>query len=273
MPSTRHLSPALALAAALVACASRQRATPSSEQPQTEAQQQPGDRDPAARYAALVAAPDRLERDRALDAGRRPAEMLAFLAVKPGTRVGELGAAGGYTTELLARAVGPSGVVFAENPQALLKLVGEAWTQRLARPAMKPVVRVDRELDDPLPPEARGLDLVVINVFYHDTVWLKTDRGRMNRAVFDALAPGGAFVVIDSSARPGTGTADSATLHRIDEQTVKDEVTAAGFRLAEEGSFLRNPQDARDWNSSPMAAGERRGTSDRFALRFVKPRP
>src|SRR5690242_10161548 len=101
MPTVLRLSPALALGAALVACASQQRATPSAEQPQTEAQQQPGDRDPAARYAALVAAPDRLERDRALDAGRRPAQMLAFLGVKPGMRVAELGAAGGYTTELL----------------------------------------------------------------------------------------------------------------------------------------------------------------------------
>jgi predicted methyltransferase len=64
---------------------------------------------------------------------------------------------------------------------------------------------------------------------------------------------------------------DSPTLHRIDEQVVKDELTQAGFRLAAEGDFLRNPADARDWNSSPRAAGERRGTSDRFALRFVRP--
>jgi predicted methyltransferase len=78
-------------------------------------------------------------------------------------------------------------------------------------------------------------------------------------------------VVIDSSAKPGTGTQDAKTLHRIDEQVVKDEVARAGFKLQTEADFLRNPQDARDWNSSPGAAGERRGTSDRFALRFVKP--
>ena len=93
----------------------------------------------------------------------------------------------------------------------------------------------------------------------------------MNRAVLDALRPGGAFVVIDSSARPGSGAADAKALHRIDEALVKDEVQAAGFRLADEGNFLRNPADARDWNSAPGAAKERRGTSDRFALRFVKP--
>jgi predicted methyltransferase len=61
------------------------------------------------------------------------------------------------------------------------------------------------------------------------------------------------------------------TLHRIDEKTVIDEVTKAGFKLAGEGTFLRNAADPRDWNASPMAAGEKRGTSDRFVLKFVKP--
>jgi predicted methyltransferase len=226
---------------------------------------------PAPDYAALVAAPDRLPEDRALDPGRHPAELLAFLEVGPGMKVAEIGAGGGYTTELLARAVGPDGAVYAENPAVLLGFVGEAWAMRLQRPAMRAVVRVDRELDDPLPPEAKGLDVVVMNAVYHDTVWMKTNRARMDRAVFEALRPGGVFVVIDSSARAGTGVADAGTLHRIDEQVVRQEVEAAGFRLAAEGGFLRNPADARDWNSSPRAAGGRRGTSDRFALRFAKP--
>ena len=67
------------------------------------------------------------------------------------------------------------------------------------------------------------------------------------------------------------GTSEAKTLHRIDEQTVKEEVERSGFKLDAEADFLRNPQDARDWNSSPGAAGQRRGTSDRFALRFVRP--
>ena len=136
---------------------------------------------------------------------------------------------------------------------------------------MKNVVRVDREFDDPLPAEAKDLDLVLINVIYHDVSYMPVDRDKMNKAVFDALRPGGAYVVIDSSARSGTGTSDAKTLHRIDEDFVRGEVLKAGFQLRDEGSFLRNPQDTRDWNSSPPAAGERRGTSDRFALRFVKP--
>ena len=221
--------------------------------------------------AALVAAPDRTEADRALDRGRHPVEMLAFLDVQPGMRVADLGAGGGYTTELLARAVAPGGVVYGQNSAKVLEFVAKPWVERLARPALKNVVRVDREFADPLPPEAQGIDLVVMNVVYHDLVAMSVDRARMNQAIFAALRPGGAFVVIDSSARPGSGTQDSPTLHRIDEQVVRTEVQAAGFRVAAEGDFLRNPNDSRDWNSSPRAAGERRGTSDRFVLRFVKP--
>jgi predicted methyltransferase len=108
-------------------------------------------------------------------------------------------------------------------------------------------------------------------LLYHDTVWMKVDRARMNRAVFGALKSGGVYGIVDHSAKPGTGLADVETLHRIDEATLKSEVLAAGFKLAAEGDFLRNPQDARDWSPSPRAAGERRGTSDRFVLRFLKP--
>ena len=230
--------------------------------------------DTRARAQAAVAAPDRMPEDRALDGGRKPVETLEFLQVRPGMKVAELGAGAGYTTELLARSVAPDGVVYAQNPDFFIqRFLKTRWPERLARPAMKNVVRVDREFDDPVPPEAKGLDLVLINVIYHDTVWLKVDRAKMNKAVFDALRPGGAYVVIDSSAKPGTGTNDSPTLHRIDEQTVRSEVEQAGFRLDGQGDFLRNPQDARDWDSSPGAATQagRRGQSDRFALRFVKP--
>jgi predicted methyltransferase len=251
------MRPFLCLAALALGCASAQK---------------PAADDTRARAESIVAAPDRTPRDRGLDAGRKPADMLVFIDARPGMRVADLGAGGGYTTELLARAVAPDGTVYAQNPpdwtSSFLKT---SWPARLERPVMKDVVRVDRPFDDPLPPEAKDLDRVVIMAIYHDVTYLPVDREKMNRAVFAALKPGGAFVVIDSSARPGTGTKDSETLHRIDEQVVKDEVQRAGFRLAAEGDFLRNPQDARDWSASPTEAGERRGTSDRFALKFVKP--
>lgn len=201
-----------------------------------------------------------------------PVKLLSFLGVGPGAKVAELGAGGGYTTELLARAVGANGVVYGQNSKFILERFAEQpWSQRLAKPVMKQVVRVDRDFDDPLPPEAKELALVVMVLFYHDTVWMKVDRERMNRAIFAALAPGGVYAILDHSARPGSGTTDVETLHRIDEQVVRAEVESAGFRLARSGDFWRNPGDTRDWNASPRKAGERRGTSDRFALAFVKP--
>ena len=221
--------------------------------------------------AALVASPDRAEADRALDAGRRPTEMLTFIGVVPGMRVAELGAGSGYTTELLARAVGPTGVVYGQNdPVVLERFAAAPWTDRLASPAMANVVRLDRPFDDPFPPEVADLDAVIIVLFYHDTVWLNADRERMNRAVFSALKPGGAYYVIDHSSWPGRGTTEAQTLHRIEEKVVRTEVERAGFRLAEQGFFLRNPDDTRDWNASPRSAGDLRGTSDRFVLKFLK---
>jgi predicted methyltransferase len=219
----------------------------------------------------VVLDPDRLEAERALDAGRHPEELLAFLEVAPGLHLGEIGAGGGYTTELVARAVGERGRVFAENNRFVLeRFAAKPWADRLQRPAMRNVVRVDREFDDPFPPEARDLDAVYVVLFYHDTVWMGADRDRMNRAVWNALRPGGFYFVIDHAARAGSGTADVQTLHRIDEAAVIAEVQRAGFELHEVGDFLRNPADKHDWNASPRTAGERRGTSDRFALQFVK---
>ena len=222
---------------------------------------------------AAVDAADRTDADRALDKGRKPAELLAFLGVRPGMKVADLAAGGGWTTELLARVVGPTGVVYGENPRWVLqKFAEKPWKERLARPALKGVVRADRELEYPLPPEADGLDLVVMSLFYHDTVWLEVDRERMNRSVFEKLRPGGLYAIVDHAARDGAGTKDAKTLHRIEEKAVQDEVEHAGFKLLRSGAFLRNEADKRDWNDAPNVAGAKRGTSDRFVLVFEKPK-
>ena len=71
---------------------------------------------------AVVSASDRSPEDRALDAGRKPAELLAFIGVQPGWRIADLGAGGGYTTELLERAVGKEGVVYGQNSKKLLEM-------------------------------------------------------------------------------------------------------------------------------------------------------
>jgi alanyl aminopeptidase len=226
-----------------------------------------------ANVAAIVAAPDRDAADRKLDPGRKPAEMLEFVGVRPGMKVEDMGAGGGYTTELLARAVAPGGVVYMQNDPRWMSFLKDAIARRFTHPVMKDVVRADVPFDDPVPAGVGNLDLVVLNVIYHDIANMPVDRVRMNQIVFNALKPGGAFVVIDSSAKPGSGVSATQSLHRIDEEVVKREVEKAGFKLAQEGDFLRNPDDTRDWNSSPQAAEKagKRGQSDRFALKFVRP--
>jgi len=256
--------------------APRAKAAEHAQPPSTPAPPKPAPEPPAATpdVPSIVGAADRDDADRKMDAGRHPAELLALLGLAPGMRVAEFGAGGGYTTELLARAVAPKGKVWAQNSPGMLKFFGKDWTQRLGKPAMKKVVvRVDREFNAPLPPEAKNLDAAVSVLFYHDTVWLGVDRDKMNKAVFAALKPGGEYVVVDHSAAEGHGVNDVKTLHRIEESVVEKEIEGAGFRLDQKADFLRSPGDPRDWNAAPNAAGDKRGTSDRFVLKFVKPLP
>ncbi len=219
----------------------------------------------------VIAAADRTDDDKKLDGGRHPGELLAFLALPAGARVAEIGAGTGYTTELLIRTVGPKGKVWGQNSAGFLKFIGKPWEERLRRPAMKGVVRVDRDFDAPLPADAKNLDAVVNVLTYHDTVWVGVDRDKMNKAIFEALKSGGQYVIVDHSAADGHGTNDAKTLHRIEQKTVVDEVEKAGFKSSGDAQFLRNPADARDWSTSPGAAADKRGTSDRFVVRFVKP--
>ncbi len=227
---------------------------------------------PADPVRAAIDAPDRLADDRALDDGRKPYELLTFAKVAPGMKVAELFAGGGYTVELLARVVGDAGTVYGQNNKFVLERFAEKpWTERLARPVNAKVIRVDRELDDPLPPDATGLDLVVSHLIYHDLYWQGVDRAKLNAAVFAALKPGGEYLIADHSAAPGAGATVTKDLHRIEQSEVKKDVEAAGFVLDREGDFLRHADDTRDWSSSPSAAGEKRGTSDRFVMVFRKP--
>ncbi len=228
--------------------------------------------DVPAAIKAAIAAPDRNDKDRALDAGRKPGEVFAFFKLAPGQKVEELFAGPGYSTELIARIVGETGHVYAQNTKAILdKFARGPLTERLAKPVMKNTELVELEAEAPFPPAAKDLDAVVCILNYHDFVWQKVDRTKMNAAVFAALKSGGSYDIVDSSAESGSGLRDVETLHRIDDEAVKQEVMAAGFRLDSSSDVLRNPDDKRDWNSSPKAAAERRGTSDRFVLRFVKP--
>ena len=224
----------------------------------------------ASTQRAVVEAPDRTERDRSRDVHRKPVPMLAFFGAGAGMRVGEIGAGGGYTTELLARSVGPGGSVVAHDPTTWEGPgLTKAWEQRMSRPAMSNTKHVVRPWGDPFPADVRGLDAVYSVAVYHDAVAEGGDVDAMNRAVFAALRPGGRYYVIDNSARAGSGARDAEPLHRIDEALVREQIQRAGFRPAGEDGFLRNPSDARDWNADPSE--NKRHDQDRFALAFVKP--
>ena len=222
---------------------------------------------PAPDFQALVASPDRSEADRANDARRKPAQLLEFYGVRSGMTALDLGAGTGYNTELLARAVGAAGRVYAQNTRSMVdNMLKGRFDERLRKPVMKDVVHVVREFDDPLPADVRNLDLVTFNFIYHDVSYMNVDRAKMNRAVFNALKPGGSYIVADHSGRPGTGVTEGKTLHRIEEAVVRREVEAAGFRFVAEGGFLRNPQDPRD---APVFKPKQ--PNDEFVLKFVKP--
>ena len=124
-----------------------------------------------------------------------------------------------------------------------------------------------RAFDDPFPADAPRVDRVTLILSYHDIVNTPTDRMRMNRAMLDALKPGGRLVVMDHSGRPGTGLTETNTLHRIEEVTMRRELEAAGFVFEADSRAWRNPADARDLHYSKATP-----YSDKFALRFVRPR-
>jgi len=197
-----------------------------------------------------------------MDAERKPAEFLPFTQVKPGMHVLDVSAGAGYTSQLLALAVGPGGALWAQTPKP-----GATLTKRLTDHPQANFVVVERPFEDPVPDQAGKLDLITLILNYHDITYLPVDRAKMNARLFSALAPGGHFVVIDHSSRSGKGISEGKTLHRIDEAVVLDEVRKAGFVLEAEGDFLRNPADMRDEPSSNPKV-----PTDKFALRFVKPR-
>jgi predicted methyltransferase len=230
--------------------------------------------------------------------------MLAFIGIRPGIVALDLSAAGGYTTELLARAIGPSGTVYGQSqprdpsrlptppaapegnsnptaapsaasatPATARRPSAEALAERDNKlrsngvPAAS-IVAISRPFADPVPPEpaAERIDLVTLMFNYHDLGHLGVDRAAMNQAVFRALKPGGLYVIADHSGRPGTGISESGTLHRIEEAFLRQEVEAAGFRLLEQGNFLRNPNDPRDKNTPDPPQPK-----DEFVIKFVKP--
>jgi predicted methyltransferase len=225
-----------------------------------------------------VADTNRPASDVSRDAGRKPAELLAFAGVRPGMVVVDmlpgLGAAGGYFTRLFATAVGPRGRVYAyfgTQYDARLKSQNQDPDNQFA--ALKRVYPNLGVIHGPLEGfvTPQKVDMVWTSDNYHDmhNKAYAMDPAKVNKAVFASLKPGGIYMVVDHRAGRGAGLGVTETLHRMDEDIAKREIQAAGFKLVAESKVLTNPSD--DNNKRVFEQGEHDHT-DQFVLKFVKPR-
>ena len=224
--------------------------------------------DTAANIRRALESDARTEEQLARDSLRKPAEILTLAGIEVGDSVIEFAALGHYYTTLLVEAVGMDGHV---------EMVDMPWTDRFGgEPARAFAAEHDNatftqvhynEVDLP-----SDVDVAMMVLFYHDltreAAEQSVDTADMNARVLDALKPGGTFLVVDHKAEDGSGWRDATTLHRIDAQTIIDEVTAAGFELAVDSDLLSNPADDRTLNMRDPAI---RGSTDRAVLVFRKP--
>jgi predicted methyltransferase len=222
---------------------------------------------PSAAVLAAVADPGRPDADKARDANRKPAEEVAISGLKPGQTVAELAPGGGYFTRILAKTVGPKGKVYAEVSAAtLVKRPASADAVKAIALADPNVVVVPDDYAT-LAALPEKVDMVWTTENYHDFHYAM-DIGALNKAVFNALKPGGTYYIEDHAAAAGSGPSVTSTLHRIDPGLVRQEVEAAGFKLVTASDLLKNPDDAHTLGSVDPAI---RGNTDRLVLVFRKP--
>ena len=223
--------------------------------------------------SAAIADPGRPAADRKQDANRKPLQVLEFAGVKPGDRVADYIPGGGYVTRLFSKIVGKSGHVYAVVPE-------EFFSMRANADAAVRAIAADKEysnvtvLKEPAErfsaPEK--LDMVWTSMNYHDLhdAFLgPVNLAVLNKRIFNALKPGGIYLVLDHAAAAGSGLRDTNTLHRIDPAAVKKEVLAAGFVLDGESDVLHNPQDD---HTAKVFDPAIRGRTDKFIFRFRKPK-
>ncbi len=224
----------------------------------------------SASVSAVVADPSRSEADKALDADRKPAEILTFIGLKPGDKVVDVFSSA-YFDRLFGGIVGPSGKVYLFLPTELataekIKLPENGSTPVAGHPN---VIALVAPIKDFAVPES--VNLVFIRQNYHDLhdkFMGPADVPAFNAAVFKALKPGGLYVIVDHSAPDGSGLAMTDTAHRIDAAEVKKEVTAAGFKFVGESNVLRNPADPR---TALVFDKSVKGHTDQFVYKFRKP--
>jgi predicted methyltransferase len=224
---------------------------------------------PSPAVAAAVADPGRPDADTKRDANRHPGEILTFAGVRPGMQVVEFSPGGGYFTRLLAKAVGPKGHVYA----LYMANLGDRGSKgandvAAANPNVSAVAQTGPSL--PLPGK---VDLAWVTDNYHDYFnpgfGGGMDMAAFDKAVFDALKPGGVFLLVDYQSAPGAGATQTGTLHRMEESVVKSRLTAAGFVVDGESQVLNNPKDDHTLRIFDPAV---RGEADQYVIRFRKPR-
>lgn len=220
-------------------------------------------------YVEALAAPIRPADDRARDAARHTAETLAFAGVRPGQKIADMIIGGGYFTRVFSAAVGPQGRVIAWQPAEFIAFQASYGDSLTAADALANVDAIRSPIAAPDFPA--GLDLVFTAQNYHDlhlSMAPADTAARVNAAVFQALKPGGLYVIIDHHAIAGSPLTAANTVHRIDIEAVKREVLAAGFELDGESDLLDNAADPRTAN---VFDGSIRGRTSQFMLRFRKP--
>ena len=222
--------------------------------------------------AAAVSDSGRPADERALDEGRKPAEVLAFAGIKPGDTVVDLMPGSGYYTRLFSKLVGPHGVVYAMQPMEMDKAAPKglqslkSFAGTTSYPNVSILVQPIAGLS--LPQHA---DVIWTSQNYHDLhdpFMGSPDMAKLNKAIYDALKPGGVYIVLDHAAAAGSGITRTDDLHRIDPAAVKAEVTAAGFEYVGESDALRETADD---HSKPAFDKSMRGKTDRFIYKFRKP--
>jgi predicted methyltransferase len=221
--------------------------------------------------ASAVANPDRPDADRARDTARKPAEVIAFSGMRSGWKVADFIAGTGYFSRIFSGVVGPKGHVYAYYPAELKNFVKTPLPADGSTPFPKfaNLTAVVTPVNAFAAPER--LDMVWLSDNYHDMhepFFAPANLATINKAVFNALKPGGIYLVLDHSAEAGSGLRDTNTRHRIDEEAVKREVEAAGFKLVGDSALLRNPADTRLTAIFDPAI---RAHTDQFILKFRRP--
>ena len=225
-------------------------------------------------YEDAVANDARPEADRARDAGRKPAEVLAFLGITPGMTVLDMFSGGGYYTEILSYTVGDSGRVIAQTNEAYLQFVGDEFEERYLGGRLGNAQVLMAENNE-LKLEAESLDAILLVLSFHDLFyaapeqgWPAIDIAAFLAELYSGLRTGGVVGIIDHYAAEGAPSDTGGTTHRIDAAIVIAMMTEAGFELDAQSDMLRNPDD--DYEKVVFDP-EIRGKSDRFVMRFRKP--